>query len=67
MLRGELYDYKVDVYSLGVLLYLLITGKYPFESNNTMEKLNKNYDAIYDFNSLLKSTNISSEGIYFIS
>ncbi|KAM3140647.1 hypothetical protein pb186bvf_007245 [Paramecium bursaria] len=67
MLRGELYDYKVDVYSLGVLLYLLITGKYPFESNNTMEKLNKNYDAIYDFNTLLKSTNISSEGIYFIT
>ena len=39
MLNNEPYDYKVDVYSLGVLLYLIITGSYPYESESTEEDI----------------------------
>ena len=39
MINNEPYDYKVDVYSLGVLLYLIITGLYPYESDSTEEDL----------------------------
>lgn len=34
ILRGMPYDYKVDIYSIGVLMYILITGKRPFAGKN---------------------------------
>ena len=39
MINNEPYDYKVDVYSLGVLLYLIITDLYPYESESTEEDI----------------------------
>ncbi|CAD8067478.1 unnamed protein product [Paramecium primaurelia] len=38
ILLGHSYDFKVDVYSLGLVLYLILTGKEPFQSK-TMEGL----------------------------
>lgn len=32
-LRGEVVDYRSDVYSLGVVLYHMLTGRAPFESS----------------------------------
>lgn len=37
----ELYDYKADVFSLGVLLFELATLKRPFEAENAIELYNK--------------------------
>ena len=37
MLKDEGYDFKADIWSLGVMLFLLITGLFPFEEKNIMK------------------------------
>ena len=32
-------DFRSDFYSLGIIFYRLLTGKYPFHSNNSLELL----------------------------
>jgi serine/threonine protein kinase len=44
------YDEKCDIYSIGVIFYILLIGKQPFKSSNYKKvlKLNRNNDI--DFN-----------------
>jgi serine/threonine-protein kinase len=39
--RSEPVTARTDIYSLGVTLYEIISGKHPFEDNNTVERLYK--------------------------
>lgn len=42
MIKGEEYDCrKVDIWSTGVILYTMICGHLPFESNNTEQLYRK--------------------------
>lgn len=34
MVLEKTYDYKIDIWALGVLLYELIHGKAPFQAQN---------------------------------
>jgi serine/threonine protein kinase len=31
---GKTYDYKVDIWALGIMVYELLTGKLPFQITN---------------------------------
>ena len=37
IVKGENYDQKVDIWSLGIILYIIIYGKPPFNGKNTQE------------------------------
>lgn len=34
ILKNKEYDYKVDIYSLGIILHRLVTGHSPFNRDN---------------------------------
>lgn len=49
MLRKQQYSEKVDIYSAGVVLFMLLSGATPFPGNSLSEILSKNKRASVDF------------------
>ena len=50
MLRDEEYDSKIDVFSAGVILYILLHGEHPFEAGDTSKILTKNLECKFKVN-----------------
>lgn len=63
MLSGTNYDLKIDVWSVGILMYEMITGIKPFFGNNHIELLEKIQEGLY---SLPKNTSLSLQGLQFL-
>jgi serine/threonine protein kinase len=51
ILKGSLYNTKVDLFSVGVLLFTLISGKNLFTGKNYTERLKKNEECFINFSS----------------
>lgn len=48
IVRGEKYSFNVDYWALGILIYKMITNKYPFEAKNLPQLVKKIKDSKYD-------------------
>eukprot|EP00359_Climacostomum_virens_P007064 CAMPEP_0204902928 /NCGR_PEP_ID=MMETSP1397-20131031/3960_1 /ASSEMBLY_ACC=CAM_ASM_000891 /TAXON_ID=49980 /ORGANISM="Climacostomum Climacostomum virens, Strain Stock W-24" /LENGTH=322 /DNA_ID=CAMNT_0052071505 /DNA_START=453 /DNA_END=1421 /DNA_ORIENTATION=+ len=66
MLRGEPYDAKVDMFSAGVIFYLLLSGHMPFYGRNIQEIVRRNAEGIPSFDGRAWRR-ISSEAKEFVS
>ncbi|CAD8058072.1 unnamed protein product [Paramecium sonneborni] len=62
ILKNQQYDCKVDIYSLGIMMYYSLTGKKPFDSDDYQQLLEKNEEGYVDI-SILK---LSKEGLQLI-
>jgi serine/threonine protein kinase/tetratricopeptide (TPR) repeat protein len=58
ILKKEPHDHRVDLYSLGVLLYRLIYKKFPFDSKNQLEIYKAHIEADFDFSSTAYSSKL---------
>ena len=65
VLRG-FYGKECDIWSLGVLLYLLLSGDYPFDGDSRQEVFDKIKDGRFEFSNDIWST-ISSDAKHLIS
>ena len=43
VLHDEIYDFKIDVFSVGCLMYILLAGRSPFKGNKYDDIVMKNY------------------------
>ncbi|EGR34884.1 hypothetical protein IMG5_001130 [Ichthyophthirius multifiliis] len=58
ILMGATYDQQVDIWSLGVLLFIMLFNDFPFAENNDysqLQKINKLCEPCFSFNSLKKT------------
>ncbi|CAD8070270.1 unnamed protein product [Paramecium sonneborni] len=62
ILRNEPYDYKVDVYSIGIIMYYVLVGKNPFDNVNSRQILINNQLGLINFN----DCRLSSSGLQFL-
>lgn len=60
ILNDKEYDCKVDVYSCGIIFYMIITGKIPFQGDNYKEVVYKNLKGKVDFDFTGMNINISA-------
>ena len=62
ILRGNYYGYKVDMFSVGILMYTLLTGKMLFQGKNSAEVLENNKKCDIDIENM-NFFNVSDEVI----
>lgn len=55
MLRDEEYNSKIDIFSTGVILYILLHGEHPFEAGDMNKILKKNLECKYRVNKKISS------------
>jgi MAP/microtubule affinity-regulating kinase len=61
LLKIVLYSYEVDLWAMGIILYYLYTGHYPFKGKNEQELYTSIKAGLY-----LRPSNISELGYNFL-
>lgn len=59
ILNDQEYDCKIDIFSAGVIFYIILTGHVPFNGNSYKEIVQKNMKGKIDFNFAEFNINIS--------
>jgi serine/threonine protein kinase len=49
IMGGRPYTYKADIWSIGVLIFLMLTGSYPFVANTKAKLVEKIDVGLYGF------------------
>jgi serine/threonine protein kinase len=62
VLENQPYDSKVDVFSIGVVLYIMLSGVSPFSGDTQREILRRNQEGVINF----KTQEFDNAGIDFI-
>ena len=57
MVQGKPYDYKIDIWALGILLFELISAKAPFKGNSPEEVLDQMKTKIF-FNQRFSNSHV---------
>ncbi|KAM3140657.1 hypothetical protein pb186bvf_007255 [Paramecium bursaria] len=65
IIKGLHYDEKIDIFSLGVILYILYAGEPPFDDKDSTKALKKNRQAIINYN-IFEYKGISDQGLDFL-
>lgn len=50
LLQDKIYDYKIDIFSAGILMFIMLTGHSPFKAKSYDEIVMKNYHCQIEFN-----------------
>lgn len=58
VMHRKSYNYKADIWSIGVLLYTMLTGSFPFYANNPSDLLMKVETGIFRIKNDIKLTTI---------
>lgn len=64
VLKGEMYNHKADVWSIGCLFYELLTGFMPFFGTSHTDLRNNLYKGTYK---IPKTIQLSLEGVAFLN
>jgi serine/threonine protein kinase len=69
MAKNELYDFSVDMWSFGIMIYEMVTGYSPFSTEKTEDVINKvkEFKDFTEIEDRLKETNVSNNLINLIS
>jgi serine/threonine protein kinase len=49
ILKKEPYDHRIDLYSLGILLYRILYNRFPFKAVNQLDIYKAHVDEVFDF------------------
>ncbi|CAK68583.1 unnamed protein product (macronuclear) [Paramecium tetraurelia] len=66
LLQDKIYDYKIDIFSAGVLMFIMLTGQSPFKAQSYDEIVMKNYHCQIEF-SLIKNQPLSEEAVHLLT
>ncbi|CAD8213286.1 unnamed protein product [Paramecium octaurelia] len=65
LLQDKIYDFKVDIFSAGVLMFIMLTGASPFKAKSYDEIVMKNYHCQIEY-SLINNHPLSEEAIHLL-
>lgn len=67
ILQGGHYNYRCDIWSLGVMTFVLLSGFLPFSGNNSLDQMRRVLRGVFDFLPSDSWENVSPQAKDFVS